>query len=627
MTSISSIMDPNNDRSSCYDDLPINTSGEIRLLELLPGLEEDAISCCMTVAAVHSAVFEALSYTWGESNQGRNVTLNGRSGFSVTDNLFAALRRLRRAEVTRSLWVDALCINQADLDERAQQVKLMRDIYRGARQVIIWLGDANEPVEVACSPFRPPKTVVAQQRVRFDRPSYEEDLMMRTLDAALSVTEPQWWTRVWIIQEAVLAEVPLLCFGIFELPWHVLGTLRERMSAMMELTLSQIYTEEITDWLNEDCPPVGSLGYYVRRYRSTGFDDGFQALETLRTHRDTWSGLSEIASVAAQNNATDKRDRVFAFHGLWSGRNSGLLVPNYKKPLADIYANATFADMEVEGNLRVLNLVRPARAQWHNLPSWALDFSFEGIRDETPFFPKVVTMPNMDTRSKRLAVIDQNFQRFTCRGFIVDHVDKTFFLPRNSFNPQLGEEELGTAMKFLPTGDAYKYVRDYLTTNCRIARDSAANRDHNIYATLPKEVELLALELGVQTDPISNAFLWWLQKVAKVVPRREDFIELYEWWKSYSSYQATGFDRKHSTEVYFYTECGFIGRGLWTLASGDFVALLDGMELPVILRKSQGCFQFLGLSWVNGMTMGELGSTITDLSRKGIVVPSDITIN
>ncbi|KAF8859326.1 heterokaryon incompatibility, partial [Acephala macrosclerotiorum] len=84
--------------------------------------------------------YEALSYVWGESDPPCWILCNGQRK-SVTPNLGAALRRLRYKEKWRLVWIDAICVNQEDLDERSQQVMLMRNIYSPARRVIVWLGE------------------------------------------------------------------------------------------------------------------------------------------------------------------------------------------------------------------------------------------------------------------------------------------------------------------------------------------------------------------------------------------------------------------------------------------------------------------------------------------------------
>ena len=85
--------------------------------------------------------YEALSYTWGVSKKGRTIRVNAEHRVAVTDNLFLALQRLRRRYFKRAHWVDAICINQSNNEERSQQVAMMARIYRQATCINVWLGE------------------------------------------------------------------------------------------------------------------------------------------------------------------------------------------------------------------------------------------------------------------------------------------------------------------------------------------------------------------------------------------------------------------------------------------------------------------------------------------------------
>lgn len=90
--------------------------------------------------------FEALSYTWGDEGDAKSIVVNGNRK-EVSKNLEAALRTLRGLQETRlgmSYWVDSLCIDQGNVEERNAQVKRMREIYGRARSVIVWLGQGVE---------------------------------------------------------------------------------------------------------------------------------------------------------------------------------------------------------------------------------------------------------------------------------------------------------------------------------------------------------------------------------------------------------------------------------------------------------------------------------------------------
>jgi hypothetical protein len=86
--------------------------------------------------------FIALSYCWGDHTLKHQLAVNGRMMY-VTESLATALINIQSGEEDILLWADAICINQKDAIEKTTQVQLMRDIYRTASQVIIWLGQST----------------------------------------------------------------------------------------------------------------------------------------------------------------------------------------------------------------------------------------------------------------------------------------------------------------------------------------------------------------------------------------------------------------------------------------------------------------------------------------------------
>jgi len=173
-----------------YDTVPLHPSMDsIRLLTLLPAKEGGAIRCRLaTLTFAQRPKYEALSYRWGSTSQHSNrlILVNGTS-LLVGKNLFQALKNLRHeGSGERILWVDAVCINQSDLDERNSQVGMMPWIYSRAQTVIVWLGVQRQ--EGASDSLRP-------------------------------LAEAEYWRRVWIIQEIGLARRILICFKNGTMEW------------------------------------------------------------------------------------------------------------------------------------------------------------------------------------------------------------------------------------------------------------------------------------------------------------------------------------------------------------------------------------------------------------------------
>lgn len=118
----------------------------IRLLRLLSSNDTTApIECQLLDYSLNGApdedhLFDALSYCWGSPEKTHSISVDS-LGLLITSNLHAALSHLRNRSFDRILWIDAVCINQADEHEKAQQIGHMYNIYSCASCVHIWLGD------------------------------------------------------------------------------------------------------------------------------------------------------------------------------------------------------------------------------------------------------------------------------------------------------------------------------------------------------------------------------------------------------------------------------------------------------------------------------------------------------
>ncbi|KAL8645808.1 MAG: hypothetical protein Q9226_007132 [Calogaya cf. arnoldii] len=159
---------------------------EIRLLTLLPGRYLDNVRVTLENVALDTTsppFYEALSYTWGSAQDtvpiciltetvvnkavhksprwfkkilGSSARIHRDnfhgvpfSSLDVTRNLTVALQHLRYKKEPRILWVDAICINQQDAQERSAQVQRMGEIYQSAHQTTIWLGPEGDASSLA----------------------------------------------------------------------------------------------------------------------------------------------------------------------------------------------------------------------------------------------------------------------------------------------------------------------------------------------------------------------------------------------------------------------------------------------------------------------------------------------
>ena len=133
----------------CYRKLPQN-SNVTRLLRLLPRRDSPELIRCelfeYIIPKSSTNPYEALSYCWGGEEKPKSILIIGDQDrkndqeLAVTENLYVALSRLQDCILPRIIWVDAVCIDQTNREEKATQIQLMPAIYAKACRVIVWLG-------------------------------------------------------------------------------------------------------------------------------------------------------------------------------------------------------------------------------------------------------------------------------------------------------------------------------------------------------------------------------------------------------------------------------------------------------------------------------------------------------
>ena len=193
---------------------------DFRLLEILSGDSEKTIECKMTVHKRSCApTYAAVSYEWGAEPAEFAIHLNGNS-FPVRPNLWQCLKQLRSHRYVQHYWVDAICIDQADLRERSAQTSAMGSIYSNAKFVTAWIGDTEEDSNLSSTNAIFFLNEHSQTWEALYRNDPEKSKAMSLAIALL--LHRSYWRRLWIIQEIMLARgVRILC-GKDVLEWSQL---------------------------------------------------------------------------------------------------------------------------------------------------------------------------------------------------------------------------------------------------------------------------------------------------------------------------------------------------------------------------------------------------------------------
>ena len=177
----------------------------IRLLRLMPHEDKTApIQCQLVSYSLQESgggahLYEALSYVWGDPKETLPISIISigehdllvTHDLPVTVNLHAALSRLRDRCFERIIWVDTLCINQADKEEKEYQIQSMTKIYGQANRVIVWLGEAADDSDQALEDIR-----VAAESEFTNSPNNE-----KSQKAILKLLERPWFRRIWVREQ------------------------------------------------------------------------------------------------------------------------------------------------------------------------------------------------------------------------------------------------------------------------------------------------------------------------------------------------------------------------------------------------------------------------------------------
>ena len=219
-----------------YTPLPKDNANQrkIRLLTVHEGAGTEIRCSLDTIPLDEAPPYEALSYVWGDPNRTREITLDGKS-FQVTTNLASALRHRRDRQKPRTLWVDAVCIDQQNAEERSSQILLMRDVFQRASKVVVWLGESTVASKAAVALIRKVdfgdgsfwEQKENQGPVAFSQDALGGLQMLLNRRSSLvglrgiinDIASRPWWTRVWVIQEAAVARSIVVRCGSEEMPW------------------------------------------------------------------------------------------------------------------------------------------------------------------------------------------------------------------------------------------------------------------------------------------------------------------------------------------------------------------------------------------------------------------------
>jgi Heterokaryon incompatibility protein (HET) len=602
-----------------YTDL---AEDEIRLVDVISGSDPAELRCSLQHVSVHEKNLDyvALSYTWQDPTVGLSqatetkcsILIDGHP-LPILSNLAVALVELR-ARSTGPVWVDAICINQANIQERNHQVAHMQSIYSKAREVIIWLGPEAQGSNMAIELLRLMSTKSALYGISWLRQTIRDDQANPHWLSLCQLFERTWWTRTWVIQETVAAKSLSFLCGSHSLGWGEMGEAIELISRSWSYLAPMLLQQK----------------QLMFNYQSL---NGIRSHYHLRATRDR-PCLLYLLHLTNSLQASDNRDKIFAIQGLASDSESLAFTPDYLPSVGDVYISFAQALIERQQSMDVITLANCEEFA-SGLPSWVPDWSRGS--NPTPLIPYISQMRPQNhgysaaDGSLHCVTFSKDMQSLHCRGLIIDEVDGLSFFPwtghphiRKAKQSQYGENAYGSGR------NVFDAIWRSLVGNLSRYRHKvtkAPTQFGAIFAThwlaCESDGEILSrhgIEQSVSYRSQASDFEKWFAGICEhkigsktfrewILREGPGFVEEYASRMNMDGLPEDAFEQNRSLMLYkrrfLTTRRGYVGIGPGYAERYDKICILFGCKVPVVLRPQGRSYRLVGECYIHGVMQGE----------------------
>ncbi|KAI8665787.1 HET domain-containing protein [Fusarium keratoplasticum] len=352
---------------------PLPTVSSIRVISLHAGRQDDVLSATLDVLDLDNPniEYEAISYRWGPPALSKQpIFLSGRF-LHINNELKEILIRLRRRNCARVVWADALCINQADMLERRQQVSKMQRIYSQASRVIIYLQGDNLHTNLC---FKAVKDLTSAW-ITFHQTRDAQHSLDRILNEVVGHSEMSriaqifencYWTRLWVVQEIVSSRLAIVHWNGEVISWTLVGL------ATTLIRNNKRLWNMFTSIKRSGSARAGLMNAYLM-YR----------LPSARFRSSSMSFL-DLIRLTRRFNVTEPLDRIYAILGLPSqqtGPERHFITPDYRLLRQGLYTRVFHWVVTThETPLEILSAVRHTTLLFPDFPTWIPEWHIDPIR-------------------------------------------------------------------------------------------------------------------------------------------------------------------------------------------------------------------------------------------------------
>ncbi|KAK1838858.1 ankyrin and het domain protein [Colletotrichum chrysophilum] len=357
-----------------YEYKPL-ASEEIRMLTLLPGDFDSPLQGYISHEHLDQPdcefSYEALSYVWGSQTDPKSFRVLECSSQSssaevktlkIGQNLESALRHLRQPFETRTIWCDAICINQNDVEERGVQVRGMGEIYSRAKRVVVWLGRETDGL------YR------AVLLTKFLGSIFYYDLDARTCKQRSDTAELLARSRAPMPFQ--LLDWQSL-YDFFDLPWFKRLWVKQEIILAKGAAIFMIGKQEFT-W-NDYCGAAGYLMHIglphfevLNEQKRQDFDGLLSKAWSTYTYGENRHIIMTL-DLVNECECLDPRDKIYGILGLH--RKDFQIEPNYYKDHRDVCTEFSRNYMQSTMNTGTFALCDTADDITWTHPTWVPDFA------------------------------------------------------------------------------------------------------------------------------------------------------------------------------------------------------------------------------------------------------------
>ncbi|MCJ1359467.1 MAG: hypothetical protein MMC33_009469 [Icmadophila ericetorum] len=637
-------------RTFTYDDLQ---QGEIRLLHWDRNKGRASILELHTVRLEDAPPYSALSYVWGSPERNASLYCNGKV-LKITRSLATALEATLSHSEKSYIWADAICINQDNLAERSEQVLLMAEIYTKAYKVLAHLkapsgtgeNSADWPAISLMNYLNRiwyfDSDYALKQDSEWERlkiPSPSEEKIWNTL---VQFWLNPWFTRTWILQEAILGQEVILFFGEALCSLNAVTTFWD---LAQRRDMPQILKHGLLADLHAVSRNIGQIGTIMklrdwRKDTDAALDTNTVSKLLVESNQDKLVPkkpnrgkitLLELLIMASAAGSSDPRDKVYSMLGLAEDDEVAKSIkPDYsdKNTVAKVYTDVAVKYIEAGFGADILHSAGNYRLI-PSLPSWVPDWTH---KPRSSFNPGLY---NFSGRSSANFKLSKDKRNLTLRGVIIDSI-KIAGLPCRYYDLNTWQDkfhQMKTIEKKPPVvtdQEMRQIVHNFLQTLVPLCC-SEDTHPEGIYNALGRTLTADTTWSGQRSDSIFTESYDAYRRLSEFAPEPPEGTTGEEpgskvhnqprmgWvWRFEPAEEAALREKAWPYEAAMQevqkgrrtciTDGGRLCTATHDTEGGDLIVLVEGCTMPMVLRREDEMksFTLMGDCYLHGFMDGEL---------------------